>query len=356
MILSYKVFENDINVPKIGELVVCDGNIDEVKTHNHIGILRKGGVEFLNRFSDKLHDLGGEAPNRNGWFVANLNWLKSFNNNQVGNNIPLLYSQKLKDVLSYSLKFLIDYEHIYFSNVSYVDATNRNDTISCLSDTNFHKLEKNEDPWTSTMRQNMRVGRFIKEIISGPESLIANYINEYKFSFNLDRSELSKFKITKGIAMAKWYLAMYYAPGGGILNQSCMKHLKSQYRLPIYTNNPEKIKLLYMLNNDGKLIGRALLWKLSEPKNMIYMDRIYTTEDYIEKLFLNYAKKKGYITKQDAEKEGLVMRVKLDMDYGSPQNNPFMDTFKFFVKDGYYLTNKFNNLKPGEYWEYVNHD
>ena len=356
MFLSYKLFEQSINVPQLGDTVICIGNIDDVKTHNHVGILRKNGVQFLNRFDDKLHNMRGQINNDNGWFIRDPRWTIPFNDNDNGNTIPLKYSDKLKEVLSYSLKFLLDYENIYFADVSYINIGTRSDLVSCLSAENFYKLDNNEDPWTSTMRQNIRIGKFIGKIVNEPLRILENYINEYKLSLKLSKDDLGRFKISKGIEMAKWYLEMYYAQGGGSLHQSCMKHIKSQRRLPIYTNNPEKIKLLYILDLQGKLLGRALLWKLDEPKDKIFMDRVYYTEDYIEKLFLDYANKKGFITKNEVDKMGIVMKVKLGMDYGSPHNNPYMDTFKFFILNGNYLTNKFNNFRAGEYWEYIDHD
>jgi hypothetical protein len=356
MILSYKQLFEQIKLPNIGDLVVCMGDIDDLKTHNHIGVLKRGGVDFVNRFSDKLHDLGGDSKNKNGWFIRDLEWIKPFNNNKSDSPIPLIYSNNFRDIISYSLKFLIDYENIYYSDVSYIDVTSRNETLSCLTSSNFKKLEPGEDPWTSTMRNNIRIGRFIKKIVDDSDELIEDYANEYKFSFKLNKEGSGHFKIAKGVEMAKWYLEAYYAHGGGSLHASCMKHIKSQKRLPIYTNNPDKIKLLYITNQTGKLLGRALLWKLDHPAGKTYMDRVYCTEDYIEKLFDDYARKKGFLTKIEVDKKRIQMIVKLGMDYGPPQHNPYMDTFKFFIKDEDYLTNRFRNFKAGEYWEYVDHD
>jgi hypothetical protein len=120
--------------------------------------------------------------------------------------------------------------------------------------------------------------------------------------------------------------------------------------------NPEKIRMLVVTNKENKLLGRALLWKLDEPKGEIYMDRVYTTEDYLEKMFYEYAKKRNFITKFDVDKENLLLKVQLDRDYGPPQTNPFMDTFKFFVREENYLTNKFLFFKKGEYYEFIDHD
>ena len=115
MILSYKQLFENLQEPKIGDLVVCIGDIDDLKTHNHIGILKKDGIQFINRFSDRLHDLNGEIRNNNGWFIKDKNWVKPFDNNNIKNNVPLLYSPKFRDIISYTLKFLLDYEKIYFS-------------------------------------------------------------------------------------------------------------------------------------------------------------------------------------------------------------------------------------------------
>jgi hypothetical protein len=356
MLLKYQRIFEKTKVPQIGDLVICIGDIDGLKTHNHIGFLKEEGVQFLRRWSDKLHDLDGKINNNNGWFIKNLDWVKPFYKKESPNNIPLIYSSKFKDVISYSLKFLMDYENIYHCDVSYISTTNRNDTVSFLTSSDYRRLEPNENPWESTMRQNIRFGRFLKKIVNDVDKVIEDYVNEYKFSYNIDKDNLGRFKVATGFDMAKWYLENYYVPGGGTLNGSCMRHIKSQRRLPIYTTNPDKIKMLYLLNPIGKLLGRALIWKLDVPKGIIYMDRIYYVEDFIEKLFLDYAKRKGMLTKYEAEKSEITLKVDLKKDYGPPQNNPFMDTFKFFIRGENYLTNKFKYFKAGEYWEYIDHD
>ena len=359
MMLSYKTFES-VGTPKDGDAVICVGNIDDIKTHNHVGILRKTNIgwaiQFLNRFDDKLNDLLGWIPVRNGWYIKNPTWTRPFKDENNGINIPLKYSDKFRNVISYSLKFLMDYENIFYTDISYIDITSRNDTISCLSARDFKKLEPNEDPWTSTMRQKIRVGRFLRKIADDTDMIVEDYINEYKFAHNLSKTETAKFKVAKDIDLAKWYLEMNYAPGGGSLHNSCMKHLKSQRRLPLYTENPEKVRLLYLTDKEGKLLGRALIWRLTEPAGVTFMDRVYCVEDYVEKLFLDYAKNRKFLTRADVEKKDTTLIVKMGRDYGSPHDNPFMDTFKYFIRTGNYLTNKFKNFEVGQYWEYNDHD
>lgn len=354
MIVSFKLFESI--KPKIGDLVVCVGNINDLETNNHVGILRTNGIEFINRFSNKLHNLNGEISIKNGWYINNTSLIEPFDDNGKLDRLPIFYSRGFKELIenNINLNFLLDYERIFYSDISFIDFTLKNNTISCLSKRAYDKLENKDDVWTTTMRQNMNIGRFIKKIVPfDVDRLIEDYVNEYKFCYNLSKEDLG-FKIYKGINMAKWYLSFNYSTGGGTLHSSCMKHMKSQRRLPIYIDNPDKVKMLVVVNPENKLLGRALLWKLDDPYGQVYMDRIYTAEDYIDKLFINYAKKRGYITFKDKDK--ILMRVNVKRDFGPPSQNPYMDTFKYFIKNGNYLTNIFKNFKAGEYYEYVDHD
>ena len=355
MILSYKLFES----VKDKELVVCVGDVDDLSTHNHIGHFFIGqdgrtGIDFLNKFSSRLHNLYANLKGDSGWYVDK-DFIKPFINNETPKTFPLIYFNKMKEILSYSINFLLDYEKIYYSDISFIAPTNRNDTISCLSYTNYQKLENKDDVWKTPMRQNMRIGGFIKKILPDDSNLdIEKYVNNYKFSYNVIQKEFGDFKKVFGEDIRKWYLEMSYAPGGGTLNQSCMKHFKSQKRLSLYIENPNKVRLLILKNPQGKLLGRALLWKLDEP-NRIFMDRVYVAEDYLEKMFLDYAKKFNILTRQDIGSE-TILKVFVKKDYGASTQNPYMDTLKFFVKNGNYLTNKFKNFKAGEFYEYIDHD
>jgi len=362
--LSYKKMLEQIKLDDIknDDLIVCKIDIDNLKTRNHIGQLKKNklgnfGISFINRFSDVLHDLNGTLKNNNGWYINNIDDIKKYNSNEGVNSTPLTYSKRFKEIISYSLKFLLDYENIYFCDLSYVDVSDKSDTISCLLNKDIFKLEPDEDRWNNDKRTNIKIGRFLKKILPEEnDQILEDYANDYKFSFKLDKEDFGRFKIAKGVNLSKWYLEKNYAPTqGGTLAASCMRHMKSQKRLSIYIMNPEKIRMLYLLDPIGKLLGRALIWKLDEPNNF-YMDRIYYTDNYVLKLFNNYAKKKGILTKKYVDENNLVLKVQLNRDYGPPKINPYMDTFKFFVKTGNYLTNRFDFFKGGEYWEYVDHD
>jgi len=188
------------------------------------------------------------------------------------------------------------------------------------------------------------------------QKTIEDYVNEYKFIFNLFKNEIGSFRKVGGEEMRKWYLEYNYEIGGGNLCQSCMRHIKSQRRLSIYTQSPNKVKMLVIVSPNEKLIGRALLWRLDEPAGAFYMDRVYVCEDHYKKYFDDYAKRMHFLTKEYVDKNDIALKVYLNRDFGPPSQNPFMDTFKIFVKNGNYLTNKFDNYKPNEYYEYIDHD
>jgi hypothetical protein len=354
MILTYKkMFENTLN---IDQLAICTEDVEGLRSKYRIGFVKKEGLEFINPFSKKLNYLGGVIDNPTGWYIRK-DQMKPFDNNMNKNTMPLIYSDKFKNTISYGVKFLSDYEHIYYNDFTFIDTTWKNDTISFLSARDFNKLSPNESPWESSMRQENKISRFITKIVGTIDNkTLENYVNEYKFAFKLNSDILNGLKIAKGVDISRWYLGTNYAEGGGSLNSSCMRYPRSQIRLLIYINNQDKVKLLYLTDSNGKLLGRALLWKLDEPRNTFYMDRIYVTDDYIEKLFLEYAKKRRILTKKEVDDKKIAMKVYLNEDYGPPKMNPFMDTFRFFNRKELSLSNMFNNLKVGEYWEYIDHD
>jgi len=79
-----------------------------------------------------------------------------------------------------------------------------------------------------------------------------------------------------------------------------------------------------------KIIGRALVWKLDEPEGRYFMDRIYTANDSDEYMFIEYAKRKGWLYKSSQS-------IGHDINTIDPKNDK-SDTIKMVV-----------NLKPNGY-------
>jgi len=104
--------------------------------------------------------------------------------------------------------------------------------------------------------------------------------------------ESSKIEIVEGDEIVKWYNIDNYQSKLGKLGNSCMSSPECQGYFKIYTENPDKVKLLILKNKDNKLVGRALLWKLDD--NTLFMDRVYTAFDSDDNIFINYAIENGY--------------------------------------------------------------
>jgi hypothetical protein len=116
--------------------------------------------------------------------------------------------------------------------------------------------------------------------------------------------------------------------------------------IKFYAKNPEHISMLILYENGRKekIVGRALVWKLDEPEDRIFMDRVYTVHEYQVSLFTDYAMSKGWLFKS-TQKYGdepiidpkspnryihipmLVNDIKLNDEY------PYMDTLRYLDQD-----------------------
>jgi hypothetical protein len=119
----------------------------------------------------------------------------------------------------------------------------------------------------------------------------------------------------------------------------------------MYTENPDKIKMLVMLGEGGGLMGRALLWNFDSHK---VMDRIYTSSDEdLLFFFKKWGSENGYVYKSEqnwsntlffeklgGEKKELKLCVKLTGDIY--ERYPYMDTFKFIDRQ----TGNLYNYQP----------
>jgi len=190
-------------------------------------------------------------------------------------------------------------------------------------------------------RGQIKIGRVIKKLIPEiPDKDLENLVNILK-------SEQTGYeiKLVKGAEISKYYkkescdkkLLNY-----GTLQSSCMmdKSDEKPYIFDIYTKNPEVCQLAVMLNSDGKLVGRALVWKIDEigkwstdkndqfyssftdwetvkissgdvefrkksnnillkskVKDLYFMDRVYYTKDWIGNTFEKWGKQNNFMMK-----------------------------------------------------------
>lgn len=81
--------------------------------------------------------------------------------------------------------------------------------------------------------------------------------------------------------------------GGGSLWQSCMKYARCYNQIQTYSLNPRTIKLLVVLDNEGKLAARAVLWY--HENGNIYLDRVYAMNEKARIDLFNWAEARKFI-------------------------------------------------------------
>jgi hypothetical protein len=105
------------------------------------------------------------------------------------------------------------------------------------------------------------------------------------------------FELVSGDKIGYWYNHRRYEMIKGTLSNSCMSSVPTNF-FDIYMDNPSVCNLLILKNDDGdKIRGRALVWHLTSPEGVTFMDRVYSHEDSDVELFREYAKSKGWYYK-----------------------------------------------------------
>lgn len=271
----------------------------------------------------------------------------------------VLISKELKELLlefsndSVVAQLLLKKRHskedLVESPVNYISISTQDKTkISYMTVDRMSAIPEDEY-WTSSRRFQAKPGAFIGKIFKNVSGRDVE-----KFS-NLFRSQSCKptftFDIVSGEKIREYYhYESYSYTDRGSLGASCMKHDSCQRYLDMYTENQDTIKMLVMLNEDGGLMGRALLWNFDSHK---VMDRIYTSSDEdLAFFFKKWATENGYVYKSEqnwsntlffeklgGEKKELKLCVKLT---GSYNRYPYMDTFKFLDRQ----TGNLYNYQP----------
>ncbi len=210
----------------------------------------------------------------------------------------------------------------------------------------------------SKHRQNIRVGRGIRAVLNAngdkfSDAEIEDFVNKYKSAFDRMNDIFRNFELVKGDEIGKWYSYKNYLHGHsrGPLSNSCMSDVPVTY-FEIYIKNPHCCNLLILKDDEDptKIKGRALVWFLDTPKDIVFMDRIYTHYDSDIQLFKDYAKFKKWVYKKyndssntplvvhpdGTEKEHNLFLVKLNqIDY---DRFPYVDTLKYYDDSDYILS------------------
>lgn len=176
--------------------------------------------------------------------------------------------------------------------------------------------------WSRKNRVECKAGKFLNKMkaergFTWNDADIEKFVNYYK-SKTVIKGE---FNLVSGDLIREWYHEDSYAEGCGQLNSSCMQYGNCQDFFGLYTDNPQ-VKMIILVNEEGKLAGRALLWDEK------YMDRVYGSDDTIV-AFHNYAEDNGYM---NIYRGGECPNIELDDTEFSKY--PFMDTLYHVYEDG----------------------
>jgi hypothetical protein len=200
----------------------------------------------------------------------------------------------------------------------------------------------NEYDLKSKSRNDVKLGRLVNALLPGKYTSkdIEEFTNKFKAALS---KQGEYFEEVYGEDIENWYSAGNYKEMSGTLGNSCMARKSGLFG--IYTENPDVCKLLILVEDD-KIIGRALVWKLSSIKiygkdpaqDSWFMDRQYTIKDSDVEKFRNYAKEKGWIYKSsnnhhsftnvtiEGEEKNATLEVQVKAtNYG---RYPYMDTFR----------------------------
>lgn len=250
---------------------------------------------------------------------------------------PSNFSIKVNSLLEYC--DFMDCFHCL--DIDFIDIDNNNSYITYLPREKVKKLKENESPWESRMREKMTIGKFLKKLnpFTIPTDL-EKKANIYKAMYNHFISDTSKFIIVEGDNIVNWYQERKYKEGQGKLNKSCMRNHRD--KLNLYTDT-KRVSMLILIDEEKRLLGRALVWNVTYP-DITYMDRVYTVYPEDENRFYNYAKENGWRT-YDNNKDDLMI-IKFNYHIGDEYENPYMDTFKYFIENNgtygeEYLTNTY---------------
>jgi len=255
------------------------------------------------------------------------------------------------------------------TNMSYFDITDNNGLISFLNPEKAEKVKREEglsssEVFNKLKGNKVRLGRLIRKVADVyikhkgmkkdgalykrykfTDEEIENFVNAFKSTYDFQKSGTGNFELVSGNDILYAYDESNYFSDKGTLGGSCMRHEECQGYFEMYTEND--VELLVLWGPSKKVMGRALVWKLTNGKK--FMDRVYYNRDSDLNLFIKYAEENKFLYKEEnnsrantkimtpdddyLEAVGMNLEVKVySLRYSDKDNEnfPYMDTFKYY--------------------------
>jgi hypothetical protein len=207
---------------------------------------------------------------------------------------------------------------------------------------------RNSKVYNSDSRNTIKVGKFIKKVLGNLLDIeVERFVNSFKTSSIADSL---KVELVSGKDITYWYNSDNYEEIKGTLGNSCMA---GKQFFQLYEENTEVCQLA-IIQRDGKLIARALVWKVESDNAEIkyYMDRPYSTKDHYVNILTNWAKSKdmalwrsfGCVEFRGKE---IAPDMKVKVKKVNYANFPYLDTFRRYDYRKGYLYNDASYKKRG---------
>lgn len=206
--------------------------------------------------------------------------------------------------------------------------------------------------WANDGRQSGKPAKVLRKVFTHnalrlfKEADFEIFNNKYKARFS---TEGFKFEVLPNNEIDNVYntLRVDRADGDCTLNGSCMNIDYDSERptdgyFEIYTKCP-KASIIKLTDKEGKLSGRALLWKatrLDNGEEIMFMDRVYVVKDHLYDAFIEFADdnkywhKKYYKSREftynlidpSGEEQIVKLEIKTNTDC---ESYPYIDTFSW---------------------------
>lgn len=255
--------------------------------------------------------------------------------NRMANRFRLIDSKKFDKKTVYHIQFIQD-ESKFAVVYSFDDDT----------DTLLEVVDDVDDSKGTDIKVGRLVGKILTSLkIPYTSENIEIFVNKYISASHISKNIFDNFSIVSGEELRDSYLYSNYYDSpkarSSQLWKSCMSYSYCQRYLDIYVKNPSKVSLLVFKNEEGKILGRTLLWNLDD--KTLYMDRIYTVSDSYNYTFEEWGTQNGYELHRLYQDE---FTVTIESDDYEPY--PYMDTLQYYNVDSGILSSDADIL-DGDY-------
>ena len=142
--------------------------------------------------------------------------------------------------------------------------SDKNDDVKFVNDTQVKRfIDAGQDPFERATN-SAKIGRTVRQIltannISVTDQQIEKFVNTYKNAWDKSFKKTSEgIHLVSGEDIRNWYLESKYVPGGGQLNNSCMRYDKCQKYLDIYVS--ENADTVYSEYSDQSYYREDTVW------------------------------------------------------------------------------------------------